>query len=354
MYRLDNSKYPTTDQGLSALMTQPTDPTIKHWKAGGYLDRLSKDPWGNDYQYVIPARTAGTMTCSPSAPTASRVARASMPTSATGTSATRRPPPRARAPAAGFTLIEILVVVVIIGILCAAIMLSLNTSGRDQELEKESDRLVALFNYAREQAELQTREFGVMFADDGYEFLTYDNRRAEWRGVFEDDALAARKLPYGLTVALSVESRPWPSAAQGLQGQDAAGDDLFQRRPHELRRDAAARCGPAQRHPHPGREGRGDREADARGEAAMRSARGFTLIEVLVALVIVAIGMAAVMGALTSSASTVSYLRDKTFAQWAALNQIATIRISGQQPPTGNSDGDIDYAGASWHYHRKW
>jgi general secretion pathway protein H len=131
-----------------------------------------------------------------------------MPTSATGTSATRRPPPRARAPVAGFTLVEILVVVAIVGILCAAIMLSLNTSGRDQELEKESDRLVALFSYAREQAELQTREFGVMFADDGYEFLTYDNRRAEWRGVFEDDALAARKLPFGLTVALSVESRP--------------------------------------------------------------------------------------------------------------------------------------------------
>ena len=85
----------------------------------------------------------------------------------------------------------------------------------------------------------------------------------------------------------------------------------------------------------------------------MRSTRGFTLIEVLVALVIVAIGMAAVMGALTSSASTVSYLRDKTFAQWVALNRIATIRISGQQPPTGNSDGDADYAGASWHYHQE-
>jgi general secretion pathway protein G len=54
MYRLDNSKFPTSEQGLAALMTQPTDPTIKHWKAGGYLDRLTKDPWGNEYQYVIP------------------------------------------------------------------------------------------------------------------------------------------------------------------------------------------------------------------------------------------------------------------------------------------------------------
>jgi len=80
---------------------------------------------------------------------------------------------------------------------------------------------------------------------------------------------------------------------------------------------------------------------------------GFTLIEVLVALAIVAIGMAAVMGALTSSANTISYLRDKTFAQWVALNQIANLRLSGQQPPTGNSDGDTDFAGRSWHWRQE-
>jgi general secretion pathway protein G len=54
MFRLDNSKFPTTEQGLAALTTQPTDPAIKHWRPGGYLDRVSKDPWGNDYQYVYP------------------------------------------------------------------------------------------------------------------------------------------------------------------------------------------------------------------------------------------------------------------------------------------------------------
>src|SRR2546430_4344448 len=68
---------------------------------------------------------------------------------------------------------------------------------------------------------------------------------------------------------------------------------------------------------------------------------------------IVAIGMAAVMGALTSSAGTTSYLRDKTFAQWVALNKIANLRLSGQQPQTGNSDGDTDFAGRSWHWHQE-
>jgi general secretion pathway protein G len=54
MYRLDNSKYPTSEQGLTALVTQPTDPSIKHWRPGGYLQHVSKDPWGNEYQYVYP------------------------------------------------------------------------------------------------------------------------------------------------------------------------------------------------------------------------------------------------------------------------------------------------------------
>lgn len=86
----------------------------------------------------------------------------------------------------------------------------------------------------------------------------------------------------------------------------------------------------------------------------MRPARGgFTLIEVLVALAIVAVGMAAVMSAITASADTVAYLRDKTFAQWVALNQIANLRLSGQQPAVGKSDGDTDFAGRSWHWHQE-
>ena len=84
-----------------------------------------------------------------------------------------------------------------------------------------------------------------------------------------------------------------------------------------------------------------------------RGARGFTLIEVLVALVIVAVGMSAVLSALSSSANTLSFLHDETFAQWVALNQIATLRISGQQPPTGNTNGDTDFAGRSWHWRQE-
>ena len=55
LYRLDNGFYPSTDQGLSALVQRPTtQPTPGNWKQGGYLERLPKDPWGGDYQYLSP------------------------------------------------------------------------------------------------------------------------------------------------------------------------------------------------------------------------------------------------------------------------------------------------------------
>ncbi len=82
----------------------------------------------------------------------------------------------------------------------------------------------------------------------------------------------------------------------------------------------------------------------------MSRARGFTLIEVLAALAIIAIGMSAVLSALGSSASTAGYLRDKTLAQWIALNQIAQTRLSGEVPMPGTTDGKLDYAGRSWHW----
>jgi general secretion pathway protein G len=53
-YRLDNFDYPTSQQGLEALVNKPADPNIRNWKPGGYLPRTPKDPWGNEYQYLNP------------------------------------------------------------------------------------------------------------------------------------------------------------------------------------------------------------------------------------------------------------------------------------------------------------
>ncbi len=55
LYRLDNGFYPATDQGLAALVQKPaSQPIPGNWKQGGYLERLPKDPWGSDYQYLNP------------------------------------------------------------------------------------------------------------------------------------------------------------------------------------------------------------------------------------------------------------------------------------------------------------
>ena len=109
---------------------------------------------------------------------------------------------------AGFTLLEILVVVLIIGVITAGMLLSMNFAGKDTELETESKRLLSLMNYAREQAELQTRDYGIYFGQHGYEFVVYDVRTGAWRSVLEDDALRARKLPSGLDFQLVVDARP--------------------------------------------------------------------------------------------------------------------------------------------------
>lgn len=55
LYRLDNQRYPVTEQGLQALAAQPTTaPFPANWKTGGYVERLPKDPWGKPYQYLNP------------------------------------------------------------------------------------------------------------------------------------------------------------------------------------------------------------------------------------------------------------------------------------------------------------
>ena len=56
IYRLDNFNYPSTDQGLDALLKKPSGlPATPNWKSGGYIDRLPTDPWGTPYQYLNPS-----------------------------------------------------------------------------------------------------------------------------------------------------------------------------------------------------------------------------------------------------------------------------------------------------------
>ena len=82
-----------------------------------------------------------------------------------------------------------------------------------------------------------------------------------------------------------------------------------------------------------------------------RPDRGFTLIEVMVALVIVAMGLTALMLAVSTTANASGYLRDKAIAQWIALNRLTEVRLN-LQPKIGQSKdtGELDFAGRTWHY----
>ena len=81
-----------------------------------------------------------------------------------------------------------------------------------------------------------------------------------------------------------------------------------------------------------------------------RRDRGFTLIEVLVALMIVAIGLAALMTTVSGAANASGYLRDKTIAQWIAMNRIVEGRLNLQKFGQNSDKGELDYANRHWHY----
>lgn len=81
-----------------------------------------------------------------------------------------------------------------------------------------------------------------------------------------------------------------------------------------------------------------------------RTAAGFTLVEVLVALVIVAVGVAAVLSALNSAASSTGYLRDRAFARWVATNRIIETRLATNPPANGVTTGEVEFAGQRWQW----
>lgn len=81
-----------------------------------------------------------------------------------------------------------------------------------------------------------------------------------------------------------------------------------------------------------------------------RCSRGFTLLEVLIALAIVAMSVGALLGTVTSSASNVIYLKEKTLAEWVALNRLTEIRIAPNMPGEGRRMGSSVMGGARWEW----
>lgn len=124
--------------------------------------------------------------------------------SVTGTSTERS---SARTAARGFSLLELLVVVALIGIFAGMVVLSMGVVGSDREVERETLRLRSLLGLLREEALMQTRDYGVLFTAAGYRFYIYDYVQQLWVEPADDELLAQRDLPEALNLALAVEER---------------------------------------------------------------------------------------------------------------------------------------------------
>lgn len=81
-----------------------------------------------------------------------------------------------------------------------------------------------------------------------------------------------------------------------------------------------------------------------------RSQRGFTLVEVLIALAIVALGLGALFTTVNQTVRTSSYLRDRTLAQWVAMNRVVEARLAGQKPANTKMTGTVKFAGQDWRW----
>ncbi len=130
----------------------------------------------------------------------------------------------------GFSLLELLVVVFIIGVLSTMFTLSVGLTGSDQELETETDRLIAVVQLASDEAIMQGRELGMRFYPDGYEFATfqedfveyYDTEKSDspgeqdnpeeqdqsqWIVLGNEAILGQRSLPDGILLELEIDGR---------------------------------------------------------------------------------------------------------------------------------------------------
>jgi general secretion pathway protein H len=129
-----------------------------------------------------------------------------MPTSVTGIYRSRA----ARRTDAGFTLLELLIVVAIIGLLAGAVTLSIGALGNDRQLQEETNRLRSVIDLLHEESLMQSRDYGVMFTATGYRFYVYDYQELKWVLPLDDRLLEQYTLRPQLSVALVLDGRNVP------------------------------------------------------------------------------------------------------------------------------------------------
>jgi general secretion pathway protein H len=107
----------------------------------------------------------------------------------------------------GFTLVEILVVVVIIAFVTSIAILAVGTTGRDTQLDEETRRIEGLVGLLHERALLEGRDFGLRIEPAAYEFVVYDPNRDRWLTFDQETEFRHRELPKGVSFQLQLDSQ---------------------------------------------------------------------------------------------------------------------------------------------------
>lgn len=107
----------------------------------------------------------------------------------------------------GFTLIEILVVIVIVATIVSIAMLSINVAARDDEMEQERRRFASILETVQDDSLFQGREFGVEVMESSYRFVEFDPLTRQWAEVIGDDLYRLRFLPEGVEFELFIDDK---------------------------------------------------------------------------------------------------------------------------------------------------
>lgn len=133
-----------------------------------------------------------------------------------------------RAPQPGFTLVEVLLVILLIGMLAVSVVVSFSGDSRDQRLAKETEQLQQLIQLASETAMLKQQELGLFINAEGYRFMLFKDEK--WHSISQPKALRPRQFPAGFAVELELEGLEWSEGnlLSQVEWQDEEEDALFE------------------------------------------------------------------------------------------------------------------------------
>jgi len=133
-----------------------------------------------------------------------------------------------RLPPRGFTLVEVLLVILLIGMLAVSVVISFSGDSRDQRLSKETEQLQQLIQLASETAMLKQQELGLFINAEGYRFMLFKDDK--WHSISQPKALRPRQFPAGFAVELELEGLEWSEGnlLSQVEWQDEEEDALFE------------------------------------------------------------------------------------------------------------------------------